>query len=113
LAVTDFFFYRTQKLVLPEIIVSNTFQAGQIMVFTIAMVPLLYMQQVIERRYGLVIEMRYLLKAVIMVFLFYTRYQLYGAKGKPLLMTKIILQLLLVYVIYNFFITRLMIELLQ
>lgn len=109
LTVTDYFFYYQKGYTLPELITSNTFQAGQIMIFTIAVLPLLLLQNYIFQKSGINIEMRLLLKAVSVWFLFFTRYQFYDAKGNYRLIAKILVQLILVYVFYNLVITKLIV----
>jgi cellulose synthase/poly-beta-1,6-N-acetylglucosamine synthase-like glycosyltransferase len=109
LTITDFLFYPNKKFIIPEIIISNTFQAGQIMVFTIAMLPLFFLQNYYLKEYGGNIEIRLLLKAISVGFLFFTRYQLYEAKGNNQLIVKIAVQIILVYLLYNQGITRMIV----
>ncbi|TRX34196.1 DUF3667 domain-containing protein [Flavobacterium sp. ZT3R18] len=109
LTVTDFIFYYNKKYSLPEIVISNTFQAGQIMVFTIMMLPILLVQNYFFQNYDENIEMRMLLKAVSIGFLFFTRYQFYEAKGNYWLVTKIAIQIILVSVLYNQVIARMIV----
>lgn len=109
LTATDYFFYYRKKFILPELIISNTYQAGQIMVFTIVLFPLLIFQNYILQRFGIAFESRLLLKAIVLAFLFFTRFQLYEAKGDYLLIAKIVLQLTLVFVLYNYVIAGVLI----
>lgn len=109
LTITDYVFYFDKKYVLPEIIISNTFQAGQIMVFTIAMLPILLLQDYLHKNLGVNIETRFIFKIFITCFLFFTRYQLYQAKNNYRLMLKIIIQIALVYVLYNQGVTRIIV----
>jgi hypothetical protein len=111
LTITDFLFYHNKKFVIPEIIISNTFQAGQIMVFTIMMLPLFFLQNYFLKESGGNIEIRLLLKAISVGFLFFTRYQLYEAKGNYKLMAKIAVQIILVYILYNQGIARMIVYL--
>jgi len=112
LTITDFIFYYKKKYTLPEIIVSNAFQAGQIMVFTIAMLPVILLQNYLIQEHHSLINLRSLQKAISMGFLFFTRYQFYEAKGNYYLKIKIIVQLVAVYILNNQIINYL-IELLQ
>jgi hypothetical protein len=111
LTVADFIFYHDKKYVLPEIVISNTFQAGQIMVFTIMMFPLFFLQNYFLKESGGNIEIRLLLKAISVGFLFFTRYQFYEAKGNYWLITKIAIQIILVSVLYNQGIARIIVYL--
>lgn len=113
LTITDYIFYYKKKYVMPEIVISNTFQAGQIMVFTIAMLPFFLLQDCFFKYFGVNIEMRLFLKVFITSFLFFSRYQLYEAKGNYRLMSKIIIQITLVYVLYNQGIARMIVCLLE
>ena len=112
LTITDFIFYPNKKFVIPEIVISNTFQAGQIMVFTILMFPLFFLQNYFLKDSGGNIESRLLLKAIIFGFLFFTRFQLYEAKGNYGIMFKIAAQIILVYTLYNQVIARIIVYLL-
>ena len=109
LTATDHIFYYNKKYVIPELIVSNTFQSGQIIVFTIALLPLMILQNYILQRYGIAFETRLLLKGFVLAFLFYTRLQFYEAKGNYLLIAKIVFQIILVFVIYNYVIAGILI----
>lgn len=106
LTATDYFFYYDKKFLLPELLISNTFQAGQIMVFTIAMIPLFLLQNFILQKSGINIDFRLALKALTMAFLFFTRFQFYQAKGKYWLTSKIAIQLIIVYMIHNLVIAK-------
>lgn len=110
LSVTDYLFYFNKKYMLPEVILSNSFQAGQIMVFTLAMLPFFLLQTYLVEKFDVNIEMRLLLKVVSLVFLFFTRYQFYEAKGNYWLITKIVIQLIVVYIIYNYVIAGLIVD---
>ena len=59
------------------------------------------------------IELRLLLKTIVFGFLFFTRYQLYEAKGNYSIMFKIVIQIILVYVLYNQVIARIIVYLLH
>jgi len=109
LTVTDYIFYFKKKYILPEIIISNTFQAGQIMVFTIVILPFLLLQNYFDLGYSSIIDLRLFQKAITMGFLFFTRYQFYEAKGNYYLITKIIIQLVIVYFVNDKIISYLII----
>lgn len=109
LSVSDYFFHIKKKYVLPEIIVSNTFQVGQVMVFTIIALPFLLLQNYIAQQTGAHIELRVFLRMAIVGYLFFVRFQLYEASANYWLMLKIIIQLVLVYLLYDFLITKLII----
>ncbi len=109
LSISDYFFHIKKKYVLPEIIVSNTFQVGQVMVFTIIALPFLLLQNYIAQQTGVYIESRVFFRTAVVGYLFFVRFQLYEAKADYWLILKIILQLVFVYVLYDFLITRLII----
>lgn len=109
LTATDYIFYFRKKYLLPELVVSNTFQVGQILVFTIALFPLLILQNYVTQKYQVTFEMRIFLKSALLAFLFISRYQFYEAKGNYKLITKIVLQLILVFVLYNNIIAELIV----
>jgi Protein of unknown function (DUF3667) len=113
LAITDYVFYRSKKYLFPELIVSNTFQAGQILVFLIALFPLLLLQNYVEHALQIHIVMRPFIKLVIIVYFFFVRYQFYEARGNYKLIITIACQLLLVYFLFDFAITRLIVYLLK
>ena len=82
------------------------------MVFTIAMLPVILLQNYLIQEHHSLINLRSLQKAIGMGFLFFTRYQFYEAKGNYYLKIKIIVQLVAVYILNNQIINYL-IELLQ
>lgn len=110
LSVTDFIFFFNKKFILSELLVSNTFQAGQILVITIAFFPILFFQNYVARTLGVEIEIRMLLKALVLIYLFWVRYQLFEAKGSYWVITKIVIQLIVVYLLYNYVIAELIVH---
>jgi hypothetical protein len=111
LTITDYILYYNKKYVLPEIIVSNTFQAGQIMMFTIILLPFLLLQNYFTPGNNSFIDLRFLQKIITMGFLFFTRYQLFEAKGNYWLISKIIIQLTAVYFLNDWTISYLIVML--
>jgi hypothetical protein len=101
LSTTDFIFYRNKGYLLPELIICNTFQVGQGILYTICLFPLFYFQPQIQSWLGQEIEFRLLLKAIFIAHLFFTRYQFYGGQGNYFLQAKIAFQIVLVYFTYN------------
>lgn len=79
------------------------------MVFTIAMLPIFLLQDYFYKYFGVNIEMRFFLKVFIIGFLFFSRYQLYEAKGNYGLMAKILVQMALVHILYNQGIARIIV----
>lgn len=106
LSLTDFAFYRKWKLLFSELIVTNTFQAAQVMVFTVLSIPFLLMQERLTEGGESPFEVRTLIKILILVYLFVARYQLYEAKGRPALSVRIAVQLVLLVLLYEFVISR-------
>lgn len=106
LSLTDFLFYRKWNLLLSELIVTNTFQAAQIMVLTIFSIPLLLIQDAWAAGGEPAFEVRTVIKVLILLYLFVSRYQLYEAKGRPLLSLRIAVQMVLLVLLYEFVISR-------
>ncbi len=107
LSISDYLFYYRKKLLIPEIIISNTFQTGQVMVYTIAFFPVLYFQDILVHNAEALIDARIVMKGLIITFLLFTRYQLYEAKGKLWLSITIIIQIAVVTAFYNLIVTKL------
>jgi hypothetical protein len=110
LSVTDFIFFFNKKFNLPELLVSNTFQTGQILVITTVFFPILFFQNFVAHTFGVDIEIRVLLKALVFIFLFWVRYQLYEAKRSYWVITKIVIQITVVYIFYNYVIAGLIVH---
>ncbi|MHA4845305.1 DUF3667 domain-containing protein [Flavitalea antarctica] len=106
-AITDYFIYREKKYIMPELIVSNIFQMGQLLALVILSFPLLYLQDAYKIDFGWQLELRSVIKAIMVVYFFYVRYQLYDAKNNPGVIVKIALQVLGIYCLYHFVIERL------
>ncbi len=106
LTFSDYILYRKYGYLMPELVVSNTYQASQVIVFTLAMIPLLLLQEKFWDGRDPLLDLRTLFKALIIAYLFIVRYQFYEARGKGGLIVKIILQLVLLVVAYQFLISR-------
>lgn len=96
LTVSDFILYRP-KYTLPELFISNAFQIGELVFFLIIALPFLYLQNIINSKYGTQFEIRYLIIVGFFCYLFLVRYQFYQAKKNYLFQLKIFAQLILVY----------------
>lgn len=102
LSIADYFFFRYKAYTLPEMIISNTFQVGQLMFFMVILFfPLLLLQKVIQQQMDFHLTLRPVLKFVIMAYLFYVRYQLYDAKGNVKRFIVILVELTVIYILYN------------
>jgi hypothetical protein len=106
LTLTDYLIHFNKKYNLPELIVINTFQVGQAMILTFLFLPLFLVQNYVSEKFAVNIEVRIALKATILVFLFFTRWQFYEAKGNYRIIAKIVIQLIIVYTLYNEVIAR-------
>jgi hypothetical protein len=106
LTITDYFFYYTKRYLIPEIIISNAFQIGQLLLYTVAMVPLFIVQNYIFADNSNIVDLRVVLKFIVLGFLFFTRYQLYEASGNLKVAGKIVFQLCVVYILYHVAITQ-------
>ncbi len=113
LTITDYFFYYKKKYSIPELIVVNTFQVGQVMVFTLIIIPLFLLQEFIAHKTQVHFELRFPFKILVIAFLFYTRVQFYEARKEKIIFVKILVQLGLIYFIYNFLVARLIVKLLD
>ena len=109
LTITDFIFYYKAGFNLPELIVSNAFQAGQIMVFSVIFLPLIFVQDYFIGNNSSIFDIRSLEYLIGVVFLFFTRYQFYKAKRNYYLITKIIIQLVILYFVNDKIISYLII----
>lgn len=113
LTLTDFVFYRHKKYTLPELLVSNSFQIGELLFFLILSLPFLYLQNYINSHYHTHIEIRSFLIILFYFYFFLVRYQLYAAKRKYITILKIIFQLILVYIVIQHKIAKSMLEMIQ
>ncbi|HMT29296.1 MAG TPA: DUF3667 domain-containing protein [Bacteroidia bacterium] len=113
LTITDYLFYFNKKYLMPELVVSNFFQAGQIMVFTLLVIPLFLFQSWLSGHYDVNVDFHLPFKIFCAAFLFFVRYQFYQAKGNYLFIFKIIIQLILVSVLYNVVITKFISDLIK
>ena len=109
LTITDFIFYHKAGFNLPELIVSNAFQAGQIMIFSVIFLPLILVQDYLIGENASIFDIRSLEYLISVAFLFFTRYQFYKAKRNYYLITKIIIQLIIVYFVNDKIISYLII----
>lgn len=106
----DYLFFYDKKYRLPELFISNTFQAGQILVLLLAVIPFLLLQKYIQQETEVLIKMRPFIKAAIVGYFFFVRYQFYEAKGNYLLLTRIVIELVIVVIIHNFIIKELIVR---
>jgi hypothetical protein len=107
-AVSDFFIYPEKKYIMPELVVSNIFQMGQLLALVILSFPLLYLQEVTKIDLGWQISLRSVIKGIMVVYFFYVRYQLYDAKRNYRVILKIALQVVGIYCLYHFVIERML-----
>jgi hypothetical protein len=107
-AISDYFIYREKKYRMPELVVSNIFQIGQLLALIILCFPLLYLQQITKINLRWHIDLRTFIEGLMIVYFFYVRYQLYGAKGNYRLLIKIALQVIGVFSFYSFLIEPLL-----
>lgn len=106
LTLSDYLVYRKSKLLLTELIITNTFQAAQIMVITVAFIPLLLVQENWTAGADPIFDIRTIVKVAVLIYLFIVRYQLYEAGGKPALSARIALHLTLLVLLYEFVISK-------
>lgn len=106
LTTSDFFLYRKYGYLLPELVVSNTYQASQVIVMTLAMIPFFYIQERLWDGRDPLLDLRTLFKLFAFAYLFVVRFQFYEARGKPTLIVRIGLQLVLLVATYQFLISK-------
>ncbi|MFB3390056.1 DUF3667 domain-containing protein [Flavobacterium sp. LAR06] len=110
LTLTDFIFYRKKKYTLPELLVSNAFQIGEMLLFLILSLPFLYLQNYINDKYDFDFEIRYIILCFFYCYLFFVRYQIYYSKPNYVLIVKIIFQLILLGAVVQYRIATSIIE---
>jgi len=113
LSVSDYFFYRKSRLLLTELIIVNTFQAAQVMVLTLLAIPFLLLQENLATEAEPAFEGRTVFKVIVLLYLFFTRYQFYNARHTPWLSLRIGFQLVLLIVLYEYLISRALVYLLS
>lgn len=113
LTITDFVLHFKKKYTFPELLVSNSFQIGEILFFLIIAFPFLYLQQYINRWFGTAIEIRYLLIAVMYLYFFWVRFQFYEANKKYLTQIMIIIQLVFLHIIIQYGLTKLVLNIIE
>jgi Protein of unknown function (DUF3667) len=89
-SIGDFLFFRNRQYSLAEMVVANVFMFSEITVFQLLFVPVL----LIGRYLDINMYLRFGFIVLVMVYLFYCHFQFYNARGKPWLITKIIIALL-------------------
>jgi hypothetical protein len=113
LTLTDFIFYRKSNYTIPELLVSNAFQIGELLFFLLLMLPFLYLQNYVNASYHTNFEIRYFILTVFYSYLFAVRCQLYNARSNYTVIIRVIIQLVLVYAVVQYRIAKLMLETLQ
>lgn len=106
----DYLFFHDKKYRLPEVFFSNTFQAGQILTILLAVIPLLLLQRYIMQEAEVLIPLRPFIKAAIVAYFFFVRYQFYEARGNYLLILRIAIEVGLVFMVHNYLIKWLILE---
>jgi len=102
LSLSDYLLYRKEKLLLPELIVSNTFQMSEILVFIILLLPIFKFQGSIYDHESGIFDFREWLKVLIPAYLIWVRYQFHNvSKNKPFIIL-VVLQVVAVYLFYNY-----------
>lgn len=106
LTASDYLFYRSSGYNFPELLICNTFQAGHLMLLTILMFPLLYLETFLPDFKG--IDGRWLLKAVIITYLIFTRNQMFHGNNYWISFLKIAFQIIMVYLLYDLVLVKLL-----
>jgi hypothetical protein len=113
LTLTDSILYRERKYTIPELLVSNAFQLGEILILLILVLPLLYFQNYFNAEFKMHIELRYVILIGMYLYLFLARYHLYEAKGNYLMILKIIAQLIFMCIIIQYRAAKMLVENIQ
>lgn len=110
LTLTDFVLYREKKYTIPELLISNAFQLGEMLLLLIVALPLLYFQNYFNNEFKMQIELRPVILLGVYLYLFLVRYDLYEAKRNYLMIIKIGAQLIFMCVIIQYRAARMIIE---
>lgn len=102
LTITDFVFYHKRKYSIPELLISNSYQLGEILFLLILTLPFLYLQNYLNAELKTHLELRHLVLLGFYFYLFLVRYHLYKAKENYKISIKIVLQLVLIFVIIQY-----------
>lgn len=113
LTLTDVILYRERKYTIPELLVSNAFQLGEILLLLILVLPLLYFQNYFNTEFKMHIELRYVILIGMYLYLFLVRYHLYQAKRNYLLILKIIVQLIFLCIVIQYRAAKMIVENIQ
>ena len=108
LSVGDLLLYRKQEFNFAEIVVSNTFQAGQVIALTMLFFPLMYLQDNWLHPAHSWLDIRNGLKLVAMAYLVVARVQLFGSgrQSKAGILALAIAQMVGTVLIYELVIAR-------
>jgi hypothetical protein len=88
----------------PEIIVINTFCVATVTVIVMLFVPILYVQKLIDQKWGLLIKIRPYIKFFLLAYIVYARTQFFSAKNNFKIILKILVQVFVIYLLYELFI---------
>lgn len=110
LTLTDFILYREKKYRIPELLVSNAFQLGEMLLLLIVALPFLYFQNYLNAEFKMEMELRSIILFGVYLYLFLVRYHLYEAKGNYLMIIKIACQLIFLCAIIQYRAARMIAE---
>ncbi len=115
LTLGDWLLQRKGPYNVAEMVVANSFQAGQGLVITVLMFPLIYLQDHFAPATSTWTDVRFLLKIFIFVYLVTVRYQLFSvnARSKFVSLALILIQVIAAIVIYELEIARLIMVMIQ
>ncbi len=112
MSLTDWILHRGVTYNFSEIVVANTFQAGQVLVITILIFPLLYLQDHYFPPSTALLDIRQALKLVIFYYFVQVRYQLFSplSQRKVLLLMTILVQVVSIILLYEFVIAGIIVR---
>lgn len=112
LTLGDWLLHRRVGYNVAEITVANAFQAGQLLVITVALFPIIYVQDLYFPPINVWLDVRQLLKLGVFVYLVSVRRTLYFLSGRPakLQLIRIVLQITLTILFYELVVAKLIMK---
>jgi hypothetical protein len=104
--LSDLLLYGKHKYNLPELIIFNTYCIGEIIFIVLLFLPFLYLQQILNDRFGWRIEINNYLKFVLVSYFIFARVQLFWKKGEFITILKVLLQVITIYFTYDYLIVK-------
>jgi hypothetical protein len=112
LTLGDWLLHRRVGYNVAEITVANAFQAGQLLVITVALFPIIYVQDLYFPPVNAWLDVRQLLKLGVFIYLVAVRRTLYFLNGRPstLQLIRIVLQITLTILFYELVVAKIIMK---